>query len=142
MAAVFPQRKEQLVFLINNLDLVLTVHAVRNLYYCITHEKHLFKKSCLQEHTREGAREVGSARDESRREIVGFRDHLSTRSAEYVEEVLRPHFGACMQFVKEGEAIAAKGRLDDFKRQESKARAMLKFQLVLTNAKIFLQPSA
>lgn len=28
MAAVFPQRKEQLVFLINNLDLVLTVHAV------------------------------------------------------------------------------------------------------------------
>jgi len=28
MAAVFPQRREQLVFLINNLDLILTVHAV------------------------------------------------------------------------------------------------------------------
>jgi hypothetical protein len=85
----------------------------------------------LQEHTREGTREVGSARDESRREITGFRDHLSTRSAEYVEEVLRPHFGACMQFVKEGEAIAAKGRIDEFKRQESKANSMLKFQLSL-----------
>lgn len=33
MAAVFPQRKEQLVFLINNLDLVLTVHAVSYFYH-------------------------------------------------------------------------------------------------------------
>lgn len=79
----------------------------------------------MQEHTREGAREAGPARDESRREIIGFREHLSTRSAEYVEEVLRPHFGACMQFVKEGEAIAAKGRIDEFKRQESKTKMPL-----------------
>ncbi|XP_059480069.1 vacuolar protein sorting-associated protein 52 homolog [Neocloeon triangulifer] len=103
IAAAFPQRKEQLVFLINNLDLILSVHA---------------------EHAREAAGKDAAAREEPRREIIGFQEHLSQRSAEYVEEVLRPHFGACMQFVKEGEALTAKGQGDNLRQQETKCMDM------------------
>ncbi|XP_065332207.1 vacuolar protein sorting-associated protein 52 homolog [Cloeon dipterum] len=101
IAAAFPQRKEQLVFLINNLDLILSVHA---------------------EHSREqgATAKDTAAREEPKREIIGFQEHLSQRSAEYVEEVLRPHFGAVMQFVKEGEALAAKGQADQLRQQETK----------------------
>ncbi|XP_054282632.1 vacuolar protein sorting-associated protein 52 homolog [Macrosteles quadrilineatus] len=89
MAAIFPQRKEQLIFLINNYDMVLSI---------------------LMERTRDSSKEMDS-----------FREQLSGRSAEYVEEILSPYFGGVMQFVKEGEALVEKGQGDALKKQEGKA---------------------
>ncbi|XP_076242693.1 vacuolar protein sorting 52 [Calliopsis andreniformis] len=93
MATIFPNRIEQLVFLINNYDLVLGV---------------------LMERTRDNSKEAES-----------FRDQLNARSAEYVEEVLSPHFGGMIQLVKESEVLIEKGQTDDLKRQEGKALALV-----------------
>ena len=68
MAAIFPQRKEQLIYLINNYDMVLGV---------------------LMERTRDNSKEAET-----------FREQLSARSSEYVEEILQPHFGGIVHFVK------------------------------------------
>ncbi|XP_049869732.1 vacuolar protein sorting-associated protein 52 homolog [Pectinophora gossypiella] len=73
MAAEFPQRIQQLIFLINNYDMVLSI---------------------LMERTRDNTKEAES-----------FREQLQARSNEYVEEILSPHFGGLMQFVKEGEHL-------------------------------------
>lgn len=93
MAAIFPQRKEQLIFLINNYDMILGV---------------------LMEHTRDSSKEAES-----------FREQLNLRSSEYVEEILSPHFGGMIQFVKEGEALLDKGQNDQLKKQESKSLALV-----------------
>ncbi|XP_033313100.1 vacuolar protein sorting-associated protein 52 homolog [Bombus bifarius] len=92
MAATFCTRIQQLVFLINNYDLVLGV---------------------LMERTRDNSKEAES-----------FRDQLNARSSEYVEEILSPHFGGIIQFVKESEAMIEKGQPDESKRQEGKALAL------------------
>ncbi|CAK9814163.1 Vacuolar protein sorting-associated protein 52 homolog [Anthophora plagiata] len=93
MAATFPNRIPQLVFLINNYDLILGV---------------------LMERTRDNSKEAES-----------FRDQLNTRSSEYVEEILSPHFGGIIQFVKESEVMIEKGQTDDSKRQEGKALVLV-----------------
>jgi len=93
MAAVFPQRKEQLIFLINNYDMVLGI---------------------LMERTRDNSKEAES-----------FRGHLNTKSTEYVEEILSPHFGGILQFVKEGETLVEKGQGDELKHHERKALALV-----------------
>lgn len=71
MAAIFPQRKEQLIYLINNYDLILGI---------------------LMERTRDNTKEAEA-----------FREQLSARSNEYVEEILSPHIGGIIHFVKECE---------------------------------------
>lgn len=71
MAAIFAQRKEQLIYLINNYDLILGI---------------------LMERTRDNTKEAEA-----------FREQLSARSNEYVEEILSPHIGGIIQFVKECE---------------------------------------
>lgn len=73
MAAEFPQRIQQLIFLINNYDMVLSI---------------------LMERTRDNTKEAES-----------FREQLQGRSSEYVEEILSPHFGGMIQFVKECEQL-------------------------------------
>ncbi|XP_026292867.1 vacuolar protein sorting-associated protein 52 homolog [Frankliniella occidentalis] len=93
MAAIFQLRKEQLIFLINNYDMVLSV---------------------LTERTRENSKE-GEC----------FRELLSSRSSEYVEEILSPHFGGLMQFVKEGEALVEKNQAEELKKQEKKSLALV-----------------
>lgn len=93
MAAIFQNRNQQLIFLINNYDLVLGV---------------------LTERTRENSKEAES-----------FREQLTARSSEFVEEVLSPHFGGIIQLVKESEALIEKGQADDLKRQEGKALALV-----------------
>jgi hypothetical protein len=62
----------------------------------------------MQERTRDNSKEAES-----------FREHLNSRSAEYVEEILSPHFGGILQFVKEGEALVEKGQGDELKQHES-----------------------
>lgn len=93
MAAVLPNRTDQLVFRINNYDLVLGV---------------------LMKRTRDNSREAES-----------FREQLNACSSEYVEEILSPHFGAIIQFVKESEVMIEKGQTDDLKRQEEQALALV-----------------
>lgn len=76
MAAIFQTRKEQLIYLINNYDLVLGV---------------------LMEHTRDNSKEAEA-----------FREQLTNRSSEYVEEILAPHFGGMIQFIKDCEQMVEK----------------------------------
>ncbi|XP_058452516.1 vacuolar protein sorting-associated protein 52 homolog [Malaya genurostris] len=89
MAAIFTTRKEQLIYLINNYDLVLGV---------------------LMERTRDNSKEAEA-----------FRELLSTRSAEYVEEILAPHLGGIIQYVKDCEHMLEKEQTEEFKRQERRS---------------------
>jgi len=93
MAAIFPTRKDQLIYLINNYDLVLGV---------------------LMEHTRDNSKEAEA-----------FREQLSARSAEYVEEILAPHFGGIIQFVKECEHFFEKDQMDELRKQERRSLALV-----------------
>ncbi|GJQ70594.1 hypothetical protein Trydic_g22990 [Trypoxylus dichotomus] len=87
MAGIFPQRKEQLIYLINNYDMILNI---------------------IMERTRDNSKEAES-----------FRARLSTKSAEYAEEILSPHFGEIMQFVKECEHLNEKSQTEELKKYES-----------------------
>ncbi|KAH8285821.1 hypothetical protein KR018_009495 [Drosophila ironensis] len=93
MAAIFPARKDQLIYLINNYDLVLGV---------------------LMEHTRDNSKEAEA-----------FREQLNARSAEYVEEILAPHFGGIIQFVKECEHFFEKEQMDELRKQERRSLALV-----------------
>jgi hypothetical protein len=96
MAAIFPQRKEQLIYLINNYDLILGI---------------------LQERTRDNTKEAES-----------FREQLSARSNEYVEEILSPHIGGIIHFIKECE----KENSDDLRRHDRRALALVQnFSLII-----------
>lgn len=48
-----------------------------------------------------------------------IRDLLTARTGEYVEEVLAPHFGGMITFVRDCENLVDKGQLDTFANQES-----------------------
>ncbi|CAO1326317.1 unnamed protein product [Diamesa serratosioi] len=89
MAAIFEQRKEQLIYLINNYDLILGI---------------------LMERTRDNTKEAEN-----------FREQLSARSNDYVEEILGPHIGGIIHFVKECE----KESTEDLKRQERRSMALV-----------------
>lgn len=91
MAAIFTTRKDQLIFLINNYDLVLGV---------------------LMEHTRDNSREAEA-----------FREQLSIRSAEYVEEILSPHFGGIIQYIRDAEAADGSTTANDEKQRRLLSRA-------------------
>ncbi|RZC37768.1 vacuolar protein sorting-associated protein 52 -like [Asbolus verrucosus] len=93
MAGIFPQRKEQLIFLINNYDMILHI---------------------IMERTRDNSKEAET-----------FKSRLSSRSGEYVEEILSPHFGELMQYVKECEYLIEKGKCDEVKKLEAKSSAIV-----------------
>lgn len=93
MAAEFSQRIHQLIFLINNYDMVLNI---------------------LMERTRDNTREAES-----------FREQLQARSAEYVEEILSPHFGGMMQFVKEGEHLLESDKKAELAALERKSLSLV-----------------
>ncbi|CAK1603063.1 unnamed protein product [Parnassius mnemosyne] len=93
MAAEFPQRIQQLIFLINNYDMVLSI---------------------LMERTRDNTKEAES-----------FREQLQARSTEYVEEILSPHFGGLMQFVKEGEQLLESGKTNELANLEKKSMSLV-----------------
>lgn len=52
-------------------------------------------------------------------ETEAFKDQLATRSNEYVEEILSPHFGGIMQFVRDGESMLEKEQHEELQKQES-----------------------
>ncbi|ELT91956.1 hypothetical protein CAPTEDRAFT_183678 [Capitella teleta] len=86
IAAEFPHRKEQLIFLINNYDMMLSV---------------------IMERTTDDSKES-----------EGFKELLAARTQEFIEEILTPHFGGMMMFVKEAEVLQERGQLDILKNQE------------------------
>ncbi|XP_045132398.1 vacuolar protein sorting-associated protein 52 homolog isoform X2 [Portunus trituberculatus] len=88
MAAVFHNRKDQLIFLINNYDMMLSV---------------------LSEKTREDSREC-----ERLKELLG------QRTGEYIEEVLAPHFGGMLTFVRETDHLIANNNTEALKDYEKK----------------------
>ncbi|XP_075992388.1 vacuolar protein sorting 52 [Anticarsia gemmatalis] len=93
MAAEFPQRIQQLIFLINNYDMVLSI---------------------LMERTRDNTKEAES-----------FREQLQARSSEYVEEILSPHFGGMIQFVKEGEQLLDSDKKTELANLERKSLSLV-----------------
>ncbi|XP_022124529.2 vacuolar protein sorting-associated protein 52 homolog [Pieris rapae] len=93
MAAEFAQRIQQLIFLINNYDMVLSI---------------------LMERTRDNTKEAES-----------FREQLQARSSEYVEEILSPHFGGMMQFVKEGEQLLEQDKKNELAGLEKKSLSLV-----------------
>lgn len=93
MAAIFSTRKEQLIYLINNYDLVLGI---------------------LMERTRDNSKEAEA-----------FREQLNARSTEYVDEILAPHFGGIIQFVKECEQLIEKDQTEEYRRQERRSLSLV-----------------
>ena len=51
-----------------------------------------------------------------------LKELLSARTHEYIEEVLQPHFGGMITFVKDCEVAAERGNIDHLKAQESELR--------------------
>lgn len=86
MAANFSKRKDQLIFLINNYDMILSI---------------------ILEHTRDNSKEVET-----------FKLRLSTKSGEYVEEILKPYFGNMMKYVKDAELMLQNGNITEYKALE------------------------
>ncbi|XP_055897947.1 vacuolar protein sorting-associated protein 52 homolog isoform X1 [Biomphalaria glabrata] len=88
MAAEFPQRKEQLIFLINNYDMMLGV---------------------LVERTSDDSKEAEM-----------YRDLLAARTQEFVEEILAPHFGGLITFVKDSEVYLERNQADKLQAEEKR----------------------
>ncbi|KAK7576041.1 hypothetical protein V9T40_012327 [Parthenolecanium corni] len=59
------------------------------------------------------------------KEVDTFRNLLETRSVDYVEEILSPHFGGIIQYVKEGELLVEQNRLDELEKQENKQKNLV-----------------
>ncbi|KAL3872238.1 hypothetical protein ACJMK2_040174 [Sinanodonta woodiana] len=94
MAAEFPHRKEQLIFLINNYDMMLGV---------------------ITERTTEDSKESES-----------FKELLTARTHEFIEEVLITHFGLMVTFVKDCEATIERGNLDGLSREEKRVQQIVR----------------
>ncbi len=94
MTSVLSGRKNQLIFLINNYDLILSILSV-------SHLPNAMQKPCeltpiLKERSRSESKESDS-----------FKDLLHTRISEYVEQVLFPHFGNLIKFIQRAELLTS-----------------------------------
>lgn len=94
MAAVFDHRKEQVVFLINNYDMMLGV---------------------IMERTKDESKESES-----------FKELLNERMREYVEEMLSPHFGGMISFVKDCERLLEQERFEQLKTEEYRVTGLVR----------------
>ena len=52
------------------------------------------------------------------KEAESFKELLSARTQEFIEEILSPHFGGMMAFVKECETAIERGSMEAFRNQE------------------------
>lgn len=89
MAGVFTERKDQLIFLINNYDMILSI---------------------IMERTRDNCKEAET-----------FKSRLASKSGEYAEQIIFPHFGEMIQFVKECEHCFEHSKLNELKGLENKS---------------------
>ncbi|CAG9862895.1 unnamed protein product [Phyllotreta striolata] len=89
MAGAFTDRKDQLIFLINNYDMILSI---------------------IMERTRDNSKEA---------EV--FKSRLGSKSGEYAEQILFPHFGEMIQYVKECEHYFENAKVKELKALEPKS---------------------
>lgn len=89
MAGAFTERKDQLIFLINNYDMILSI---------------------IMERTRDNCKEAET-----------FKSRLAAKSGEYAEQILFPHFGEMIQYVKECEHYFEHSKLNELKTMETKS---------------------
>ncbi|KAI1285484.1 Vacuolar protein sorting-associated protein 52 -like protein [Halotydeus destructor] len=94
MAARFSTPKEQLIFIINNYDMILGV---------------------LLERTKDDSKESES-----------IKQQLTKRVHDFVEELLYPHFGHMMSFVKDCEAYLERQDGDLLSKEEKKVTSLVK----------------
>ncbi|XP_054164992.1 vacuolar protein sorting-associated protein 52 homolog [Oppia nitens] len=94
MASLFHNPKEQLIFIINNYDMILEILIQR--------------------------------KKEDSKESENIKQQLTKRIQDFVEELLCPHFGAMIAFVKDCESYIDKNDLDALKRQESNVTDLIK----------------
>ena len=69
----------------------------------------------LQEHSRSNTKESDS-----------FKDLLNTRSAEYVEQVLQPHFGQLIRFVQQAEILIQNNDHQALSRESQRISQLMK----------------
>ncbi|VDI12964.1 vacuolar protein sorting-associated protein 52 [Mytilus galloprovincialis] len=94
IAAEFPHRKEQLICLINNYDMLLGV---------------------LMERTTEDSKETES-----------FKELLTARTGEFIEEILSPYFGGMIMFVKDCEVQMERGGAESIKCDEKRVQQIVR----------------
>jgi hypothetical protein len=94
MASHFHNPKEQLIFIINNYDMILGVLIER--------------------------------KKEDSKESENIKQQLNKRIQDFVEELLYPHFGGMMAFVKDCEAYIEKSDSEALKREENKVTNLIK----------------
>ena len=94
MASLFNNPKEQLIFLINNYDMILGVLIER--------------------------------KKEDSKESENIKQILNKRIQDFVEELLCPHFGGMIAFVKDCESYIEKNDLEALKREEPKVTNLIK----------------
>jgi len=93
LASQFPARKDQILFLINNYDIIMSI---------------------IIERTKDDSKESDT-----------FREQLKARSEEFVEQVLQPHFGQLIIWVKEAERRLEKGDTESLKQEEQKVTQII-----------------
>ncbi|XP_065214394.1 vacuolar protein sorting-associated protein 52 homolog [Planococcus citri] len=59
------------------------------------------------------------------KEVDSFRSLVDARSIEYVEEILSPHFGGIIQYVREGENLLERNLMEELKKQEGKQKNLV-----------------
>ncbi|XP_065203374.1 vacuolar protein sorting-associated protein 52 homolog [Planococcus citri] len=59
------------------------------------------------------------------KEVDTFRSLVDARSIEYVEEILSPHFGGIIQYVREGENLLERNLSEELKKQEGKQKNLV-----------------
>lgn len=94
MASQFQNPKEQLIFIINNYDMILTVLLER--------------------------------KKEDSREAENIKQQLNKRIQDFVEQLLYPHFGGIISFVKDCESYLEKDDLESLKKEELKVTNLIK----------------
>jgi hypothetical protein len=114
LASEFAQRKEQLISLINNYDLILSVLSVipkTKDYFSVIYliKAWIISFSTIQERIKEDSRESQN-----------LRELLTGRVTDYVEEVLMPYFGNLICFVKECELLIERDNISSLKTYESR----------------------
>jgi len=73
---------------------------------------------------------------EDSKESESFKELLTARTHEFIEEVLTPHFGGMIAFVKDCEACIERGNMDALRNEESKLHRLQALDSVSVNPPI------
>ncbi|KAH0630705.1 hypothetical protein JD844_014000 [Phrynosoma platyrhinos] len=111
VAAEFSSRKEQLIFLINNYDMMLGV---------------LMERAVEESKEVEGFQQLLNARTQKTSEKQSSSYLSLSPLQEFIEELLAPGFGGMIAFVKEAEALAERGQLERLRGEEARVTQLVR----------------